>query len=187
MKKLKPAPPSLTHLAGCYVTVLDLSLTGTGYACAHEGAVGYQTITVAKGVVGFQRLLYLRTQIKDLIADAPLVVMEGLSFMSKSGVAHEITGLAMIVRMMLWEAGKTIVIVSPKTLKKFASGNGNAEKSMQLREVYKRWGHDCANDNEADACALLHYGLQLIGTETPQNETQRECLTKCEVIHGQSA
>jgi Holliday junction resolvasome RuvABC endonuclease subunit len=182
VKQPKPVPPSLTHFAGAPVAALDLSLTATGHASSFMGVVCYRTLVVSKGMVGFRRLRYLRECIDSLVGKSPLVVMEGLSFMSKSGVAHEITGLAMIVRMMLWESGKTIVVVPPATLKKFTSGSGTAEKSMQLKSVYQRWGHDCSNDNEADAVALVHYGLQLIGTEKPQTEIQRECLTKCEVI-----
>jgi len=48
-----------------------------------------------------------------------------------------------------------VVQVSPSTLKKFVSpGKGKVEKSMILKEVYKKWGWDAPNDDEADAFVL---------------------------------
>lgn len=42
------------------------------------------------------------------------------------------------------------------TIKKFATGKGNANKAAMI-EAAKRWGHEPADDNEADALALLHW------------------------------
>ena len=96
--------------------------------------------------------------------------------------ASERIGLAYMVRHWLWKNRIPFILVPPMTLKKFATGKGNADKDMVIKEVYKRWGHDCTISDEADACAALHFGLQLIGSEEPQNAIQRECLTKCEVV-----
>jgi len=41
-------------------------------------------------------------------------------------------------------------------LKKFATGKGTGQKSIVVREVFKRWGIDCKDDNQADACVLAH-------------------------------
>lgn len=42
------------------------------------------------------------------------------------------------------------------TIKKFATGKGNADKAAMI-EAAKRWGHRPEDDNEADALALLHW------------------------------
>ncbi|MGO1069601.1 hypothetical protein [Lysobacter sp. CA199] len=42
------------------------------------------------------------------------------------------------------------------TIKKFATGKGNANKTAMI-EAAKHWGHEPADDNEADALALLHW------------------------------
>ena len=41
------------------------------------------------------------------------------------------------------------------TIKKFATSRGNANKDAMLAAV-RSWGYEPADDNEADAIALLH-------------------------------
>ena len=40
------------------------------------------------------------------------------------------------------------------TLKKYASGKGNAKKQEMLLQIYKRWGVEFNDDNAADSYAL---------------------------------
>jgi len=47
------------------------------------------------------------------------------------------------------------------TIKKFITGKGNASKENVI-EAVKKYGHQPADDNEADALALLHYALKSI-------------------------
>ena len=42
-------------------------------------------------------------------------------------------------------------IFKATSLKKFLTGKGNAEKNLILMNVYKKYGVECSNDNEADA------------------------------------
>lgn len=65
-------------------------------------------------------------------------------------------------------------MVPPTTLKKFVTGKGNAEKSLMIREVYKRWGFDAADDNQADAVGLLQVGRAVIGELTDLTKPQLE-------------
>ncbi|MGO1069750.1 crossover junction endodeoxyribonuclease RuvC [Lysobacter sp. CA199] len=44
------------------------------------------------------------------------------------------------------------------TIKKFATGKGNADKAAMI-EAAQRLGHRPADDNEADALALLHWAI----------------------------
>lgn len=44
------------------------------------------------------------------------------------------------------------------TIKRHATGKGNANKDAVL-EAVRRWGHAPADDNEADALALLHWAI----------------------------
>jgi len=48
------------------------------------------------------------------------------------------------------------------TIKKHATGKGNACKDDMILSVRQR-GHDPADDNEADALALLHWAVQTQG------------------------
>jgi len=45
------------------------------------------------------------------------------------------------------------------TIKKFATGNGNASKSDMIEAMGKR-GHRLGDDNEADALALLYWRME---------------------------
>ena len=49
------------------------------------------------------------------------------------------------------------------TIKKFATGKGNADKAAMIKAA-KCWGHQPEDDNEADALALLHWAMS---QETP--------------------
>ena len=176
-KKSKPAPPDMTAYKGTSLIAFDLSLTSTGWAYVSDmGRI------MPGGFTGLQRLDYVFEVVTDMARHFELVVMEGLSMASNYPGASERIGLAYMVRHWLWKNRIPFILVPPMTLKKFATGKGNADKDMVIKEVYKRWGHDCTISDEADACAALHFGLQLIGSEEPQNAIQRECLTKCEVV-----
>ena len=43
------------------------------------------------------------------------------------------------------------------TLKKFATGKGNADKKTILQTARKKWGDTVIDDNEADALFLMDY------------------------------
>jgi len=49
---------------------------------------------------------------------------------------------------------RTPLQIPPMTLKKYASGKGNAKKQEMLMQIYKRWGLEFNDDNAADAYAL---------------------------------
>jgi Holliday junction resolvasome RuvABC endonuclease subunit len=182
MKHIKPerAPISLNLPPTAGVVALDLSLTRTGVAARIDLGIGYWSITSDRR--GMERLTEICARCALATADADLVVMEGLSMGKALPSALERAGLAYLIRMALWRRNAPVVLVPPSTLKKFTTGSGLAEKAQMLKVVFQRWGHDCLTDDEADACALLHYGLQLIGAEQPANEAQREALTKCELV-----
>lgn len=52
--------------------------------------------------------------------------------------------------------------VMPKSLKKFATGDGKADKSRMIRTAQTLYGVDTTDDNVADACHLCMYGLNEI-------------------------
>lgn len=160
----------MTHPVG-----IDLSLTGTGFATHFSDGVVHRTITAPK-LAGLERLDSLAEQVDGKIALGDLVVFEDLAFSRNGNGAKENAGLAYLIRWQLWKRGIPYLLVSPTSLKKFVTGAGNAEKSLVLREVYKRWGVDAANDNEADAVGLLYIGLAYTGQWQPTTEAQRQVL-----------
>jgi len=86
------------------------------------------------------------------------VAMEGMVLASPSSLAlGELSGL---VKLLLWDSlppgskPRTPLKVAPMTVKKFATGKGNAKKQEMLMQIYKRWGQEFNDDNAADAYAL---------------------------------
>lgn len=158
------------------VISFDLSLSSTGW-CVSAGA---PPPAIEWGVFtppskhDLTRIDYLARQCAECARPADLVVMEDFAFGSRDAYAREIAGLSYMVRHWLWKHNKPLVLVAPASLKKFATGKGNAEKSLVLKTVYQKWGSDCGNDNEADAVALAHIGLTFAGIESPRNEPERQ-------------
>lgn len=49
------------------------------------------------------------------------------------------------------------VFINPTTVKKWATGNGRADKKMMIDFCKKRWGIDPIDDNQADAIHIFMY------------------------------
>lgn len=167
------------------ITGLDLSLRATGYCqmgpeLGVENVVRFGTIEPPKGMIGIPRLISLNGAIQQLVqANRQLVVLEGFSYGSRGSFSREIAGLGYLVRVELYERGVPYIVVPPATLKKFVTGKGTAQKSLMLREVFRRWNIDAGNDNEADAVGLTQMGAALLDYSTkPLTTFQREVISK---------
>lgn len=140
------------------ILALDLSLTATGVALP-DGT----TATIAtKTKDGDRRLLHIAHAIANAVAAGiDLAVIEDLpTHAHGAGITGMVHGAA---RAVLLEAGVPYVVVTPATLKKYATGKGNADKTAMAIAALKRAGREFANDNEVDAAwlrwaALHHYG-----------------------------
>jgi Holliday junction resolvasome RuvABC endonuclease subunit len=79
--------------------------------------------------------------------------MEGTVLASHSALA--LGELSAIVKLVLWyKLQEPPLQIPPMTLKKYASGKGNAKKQEMLLQIFKRWGIEFNDDNAADAYAL---------------------------------
>lgn len=142
----------------------DLSYTGCGLVVI-DGADVYKTV-IKTGAKQFdhpaERLIYIRDKVVDwFMAFAPtLICIEGYSFGSKAGreKAGELGGA---VRIGLYDVPLDYRVVAPTTLKAFVTGKGNAQKSLMLREVYKRWKFETDSDDINDAFALAKFAETL--------------------------
>lgn len=108
------------------------------------------------------RMCTILGEISEEIEGADQVVIEGPSYGSQTPTAHMLGGLFyMVLYEIFIESAITPVIVSPKQLKKLATGNGNAKKIDVVIAARERLGFEGTDDNEADARWLLEAGLQL--------------------------
>lgn len=149
------------------VVGLDLSYTGTGVAVpgaqlllkteADENSSAQEYTT---------RALELRDRILRLIPTNAVVFIEDYAYGASSAYAHEIGALGGVVRAGLTEARIPWTVVKATTIKKFATGSGQAKKTAVIAEAVRRLDYTRSDDNEADALWLQQIGLHLY--ESPQ-------------------
>lgn len=142
------------------VVGLDLSITATGVALA-DGSVS--TIGPPPKL-GDRRLVALRDRLESFpmqIYNADLVVIEGP--VVRSSAAITIGMVHGVVRSMLLDYGTPYVLVPPATLKKYATGKGNADKTAMALATYKRASIEFDDDNQCDAWWLRAAGLHALG------------------------
>lgn len=103
----------------------------------------------------------LKTIIEQYRPD--LIQMEGISYGSHgSSALADLAGLNFAIRMMLIECGIDFNILAPTSIKKFAVGNGGAEKDVIIASWKKldRNISDITNiklDDLADSFFISHY------------------------------
>lgn len=142
-----------------HVIALDLSLTCVGYASTRLGSGTFRP----EGR-GMRRLNGILEEIRHLIPGHHLVLVEGYSYASKGRAVVSIGELGGVVRLYLWKSGIPYVEIPPSSMKKVATGKGNAPKELVLVEAVRRLGYGGASNHVADALWLLqaaqqHYDL----------------------------
>lgn len=153
---------------------LDLSITATGIAFP-DGT----THTLRPHTNGDQRLLEIVEDLTVPIMCADLVVIEGPVVRSNAAVTIGMVHGA--IRTLLLKEETPYATVPPATLKKYATGRGNATKPDMRMELYKRTGIDLGDDNQVDAWWLQAAGLHHLGhppVDLPK--TQVDVLEKIE-------
>jgi len=94
------------------------------------------------------------------------------------GAAIKLVGLGILMRVSLYDAGLPFFVIAPSQIKKFVTGKGVGQKSIIVREVYKRWGVDAKDDNQADACVLAHMAEALVVPSDNSPKYQLETIKK---------
>lgn len=86
----------------------------------------------------------------------------------KQAMGAGITGMVQgVVRLALMQYGIPYIKIPPATLKKFATGKGNADKPAMRAAWLQFSGEDNADDNQVDAAFLRLIGLHLTGEHVP--------------------
>ncbi|BCM70924.1 hypothetical protein EASAB2608_06258 [Streptomyces sp. EAS-AB2608] len=151
---------------------LDLSITATGYALS-DG----QTGTFKGPWKGDWRLVAIKTAVAGQADGIDVAVIEDLPTHAK---AAGITGMVHgAVRTVLMELGVPYVLITPATLKAYATGKGNADKTAMAIAALKRAGREFVDDNQCDAWWLRAAGLDWYGhSEFDMPKAQRDRLGK---------
>ncbi len=139
---------------------IDVSLTGTGVAVLNGSLC---TERIESKQTGPARLIEIRDRVREIVAGADLVAIEGYAF-AMANQAHQMGELGGVLRVMLFEMGLKVLEVAPSQVKKFATGKGSAKKEEMAVAIYKRWGREFRTNDEADAFVLAMIGrAYLIG------------------------
>lgn len=151
--------PAATGQPTRKIVGLDLSLKRTGIAAA----TGAESLAPPEQLLGFARMRWIRARVRDWTDGADLVVVEAPAYSSNKAHAKATAGLWHVVMISVDARGTRWVDVMANTNKKYATGNGRAEKAEMLIAALKRLPIDVANDDEADAAWLCAFGHDLLG------------------------
>lgn len=135
------------------VVGLDLSMTGTGVCHQGQGPCFTDeaacTHLVRSREVKDFRLPDIKRQVREYAFDSDFALIEMLPpNMKGAGITGMVQG---VIRDMLLEEGIRYGDVGPSSLKKYATGRGNASKTDMAVAALKRGGVEFTNDNECDA------------------------------------
>ncbi|BBC35225.1 hypothetical protein SGFS_065190 [Streptomyces graminofaciens] len=181
--KLHPLPiaPAAARTPALRVMGLDLSITAPGIALPDGTARTVKTNSKA----GDRRLQHIVDEVGLALGEGPdgigdgvdLVVIEDLPTHAKSaGITGMVHGA---VRLRLIDFGTPYVLVTPATLKAYATGRGNADKTAMAVAALKRTGREFADDNQCDAFWLRAAGLDWYEQpEFTMPQAQRDRLLK---------
>lgn len=159
------------------ILALDLSITATG-VCLPNG-ITHTITTNAKDAD--RRLQHIVDHVGVALGDGgdirhddvDLVVIEGPVVRSSAAVIIGMVHGA--VRLRLLDFDTPYTLITPATLKAYATGKGNADKTAMAMAAYKRAGHEFGDDNQCDAwwlraAALDHYGQPEFSLPAVQRE-----------------
>jgi len=114
---------------------------------------------------GWDRIAEITQQVFAMTFGMDVVAIEGYAFGAKGQAIYQIGELGGIIRFWLYQHSITTVEVPPATLKKYATGSGNAGKDAMLAAAIRRFhlgeGHD--ENNEADAYLLWAMAREAYG------------------------
>lgn len=152
---------------------LDLSITAPGVARS-DGS----TYTIRVRQPGDWRLMEIEADVAQVLKEGvDLAVIEDLPTHAKSaGITGMVHGA---IRLLLMTESVPYVVITPATLKAYATGKGNADKTAMAMAAYKRAGREFGDDNQCDAWWLRGAGLDWLGhPEFPLPAAQRDRLDK---------
>ena len=136
---------------------IDVSLTSTGLA----GSAGWTDVIKPAKLDGVERMAFVRARLADYADGADLVVIEGPSFGSIGGKPHERAGLWWQARLAFRHC--RVAVVSPSTLKKYATGSGRSDKDAVVLAAARRFPWFDGGNDEADALWLCAMGCEFLG------------------------
>jgi len=160
---------------------IDPSLTSTGFSYRIDDTPYTGTIQPGK-LKGPARLYYIRERAQEVIEAArpDLIVMEDYAYSRgpKSGRVFNIGEGGGVLKLLFWEAGIDVMILSSTALKLAITGKGrlpkgNEGKQVMVRSIQKLLDYNIQQYDEADAFGLMAFGEAMINGRGPLLLRQR--------------
>jgi hypothetical protein len=160
------------------ILALDLGThTGYAYNIGDKFYSGTWSLATAKEITSWgktrlsrrcdPRVGRLFKKLLDLVGSMDAVVYEDVQFSSSTYQVQLWASLRAAVWLSRWgESGLIIDCVPVATLKKFATGAGNATKEMMCNAVRHRWSdywNPKGDDNELDAVCIHQWAVVNLG------------------------
>ncbi len=159
------------------IIALDLA-TATGYAVGQPGKnpeFGTKVLPSTGEDVG-RYICALEDWLTDLIDfyEPDLVVYEAPSiFMKTTPITIEkLVGLTTELQRLCFRRTIRVRSANPSQVKKFWTGRGNAKKP-QMEAAARRYGFSVYDDNQADALAIWHFGVDCYGPVEAREKFQQ--------------
>lgn len=158
---------------------IDPSLRSTGVCTMSEEGEVIHSIAIQPKSTGLERLAFLRQQIINIIAKYDIhdirPFIEGYSHGS-SGMRESIAEWGGVLRLAFYENNIQIIDVPPKTLKKFATGNGNADKILMGTQLMKEFRMEYPTSDQTDAYWLAFFGRAYLGLVPNLSKAREEVI-----------
>ena len=169
-----------------HVIGIDPSLSATAVIVLDESGECVHKVTFksdpASGVLGrVIRYVGVSAQLEDLLEkyEPEICCIEGYSMGSNMAGHSSIIehGYEIRRRLALFSPDISIYEIPPTTLKKHATGKGNADKSAVVAKMARLFPElEFKTNDETDAAALAMFALQIAGYAGPENDAQRGSL-----------
>jgi len=147
---------------------IDGSLTSSGFA--YPGLFDITTGRIKPKSKGAERLAAIRHALSGVIGSArpTIAFLEDYS-MGSHGKNFDIGEGGGIIRLTLYDFGIPYTVVSPSTLKMFATGFGGkaSDKKAMVAAAQRDFGFTGTNNDEADALLLYWLGETIQGRPCP--------------------
>ena len=162
------------------IAALDLSLSSTGVARYDEVEGGITTHVVRGRGTDMARLHSLREETCGLIGPVHLALIEAPAFSRNGKGTRAAAEWAGVIKLALYEAGIPVLLVHDGHIKKYATGNGHADKDAMLIAALRRMPEVLITTNdEADALWMLQMAHAAYGLpHVPMPKANAEVLGK---------
>ena len=117
---------------------IDQSYTSTGYCVVDQDVIEFGTIKTDPTDSIYRRAGHAADEIIDLINKYPEanVSIEGLAFGIRGSATRDLAGLQFVILDRIYNHTRieNVQIITPKTIKKFATGSGGSTKKKVTKK-----------------------------------------------------